>query len=239
MFDNNRQITFTLYCTISHGDKMNNKDTVNKLLHEIKNPLAVCNGYLEMIPNVEEKQKDKYFKIIKSEIERSLSIISDYSKNKLLEIEKEELDLTMLYEDIKDTLNSLFTGNNSEIILLDNDELYLQGDYNKLKQVFINILKNAYEAKNDNKLLVVIKTLITKDDYQISIIDNGIGMTHDELETIGEEYFTTKTYGTGLGVSYIKKIIKLHGGKIVYRSRKNIGTEVLISLPKEKSQKTF
>ena len=207
-------------------------DVVNKLVHELKNPLAVCNGYLEMIPNSDHETKEKYFKIIKEEIERSLSIISDYSKNKLLTIEKEEIDLTILYEDIKNTLNSLFENNNSEIILLDDDELYLKGDYNKLKQVFINILKNAYESKTNKKLLVVIKTLITKNNYNIEIIDNGTGMTQEELENIEEEYYTTKSYGTGLGVPYIKKIVELHGGNVLYKSEKNIGTKVLISLPK-------
>ena len=208
---------------------MKEKDTFNKLLHEIKNPLAVCNGYLEIL---ERKENNPYFKIIKEEIERSLSIISDYSNNKTLKIEKEELDLTMLYEDIKSTLNNLFKNNNSEIILLDNDEFYLEGDYNKLKQVFINILKNSYEAKNNNKLLVVIKTYITNNEYKISIVDNGIGMTKEELDKIEEDYYTTKSYGTGLGVSYIKNIIKLHGGNISYKSEKNIGTRIDINLPK-------
>ena len=210
---------------------MNDTNAVNKLLHEIKNPLAVCSGYLEMIPNSNNYEKDKYFNIIKKEIERSLLIINDYSKNKFLTIEKEEIDLTLLYEDIKETLNSVFKNNNSEIILLDDDELYLEGDYNRLKQVFINIFKNCFEAKSDNKLLVVVKTKVLKNKYQISIVDNGIGMTKEELSNIEKEYFTTKSYGTGLGVPYIKNIVKLHGGDIIYKSKKNIGTKVLISLP--------
>ena len=231
MIDIIRQNNFTLYDIILHGDRMNKTNQINKLLHEIKNPLAVCNGYLEMIPNSNSKEKDKYIKIIKDEIERSLSIISDFSNNKLLTLEKEELDLTILYEDIKSTLNNLFKNNNSEIILLDDDELYLEGDYKKLKQVFINILKNAYEAKSNKKLLVVIKTFKINNKYNIEIIDNGIGMTKEELKSIDEEYYTTKSYGTGLGVPYIKKIIELHGGSISYKSEKDIGTKVLISLP--------
>ena len=64
-------------------------------------------------------------------------------------------------------------------------------------------------------------------------------MTKEELDKIEEEYYTTKSYGTGLGIPFIKQIIKLHGGDIKYSSRKNIGTKVLIKLPKEKSPKTF
>ena len=215
------------------------KEEFNKFAHEVKNPLAVCNGYLELIMKCSEKDKETYLQIVKDEIKRSLNIINDYSKNNTLRIEKEEVDLTLLYEDIESTLNNLLIKNNSEIILLDNDELYVEADYNKLKQVLINILKNSYEAKSNNKLLIVIKTKDYHDHYEISITDNGIGMSQSELKRIEEEYYTTKSYGTGLGIPYIKQIIKLHGGNIEYRSKKDIGTKVLIKLPKEKSHKTF
>ena len=214
------------------------KEEFNKFAHEVKNPLAVCSGYLEMISKCNEKDRKIYLEIVQDELKRSLKIISNYSFiNKKLE--KEELDLTMLYEDINNTLNYLLKNNDSEIIFLDDDELYINGDYNKLKQVFVNILKNSYEAKSNNKLLIVVKTKENKNNYEISITDNGIGMTKEELDHIEDEYYTTKSYGTGLGIPFIKQIIKLHGGDIKYYSKKDIGTKVLIKLPKEKSPKTF
>ena len=208
------------------------KDEFNKFAHEIKNPLAVCNGYVDILMKCNDKDRKIYLQIIKDEIKRSLKIINDYSNNNIDKIDKEELDLTILYEDINNTLNNLLVKNNSEIIFLDDDELYLNADYNKLKQVFINILKNSYEAKSNNKLIIVVKTNELDDHYEISITDNGIGMSKEELDNIEEEYYTTKSYGTGLGVPYIKKIIELHGGDVEYLSKKDIGTKVLIKLPK-------
>lgn len=210
-------------------------DTVKVLAHEIKNPLTICNGYLDMLNNKDLQTRNTYLKIIKEEIKRSLLILSEFSDS----LNKEIIDLTYLFEDIKKTLNDLFLENNAEIILLDEDELLVEVDYEKLKQVFINILKNALEAKSNNKLLVVIKTLEGKDYYIITVIDNGIGMTKEELNNITKKYYTTKINGTGLGIPYIEDIIKKHQGMVEFHSRKDIGTEVKIILPKEKSQKTF
>ncbi|MBR2678108.1 MAG: HAMP domain-containing histidine kinase [Bacilli bacterium] len=213
------------------------KDNISLLAHEIKNPLTICNGYLSMINNEDQKTRNTYLEIIKEEINRSLLILSEFSKNNTLNLEI--IDLTCLFKDIKDTLNDLFLNNDAEIIILDEDELLVEADYDKLKQVFINILKNSLEAKNNNKLLVVIKTLEGKDYYIITIVDNGIGMDNYELNNIGKERYTTKINGTGLGISFIKEIIEGHHGKVEYNSKKGIGTQVKIILPKEKKSKDF
>lgn len=214
------------------------KDNISVLAHEIKNPLTICNGYLNMLNDKDFNTRNNYIEIIKEEINRSLLILSDFSKGNNV-LNKEVIDLTCLFDDIKRTLNDLFLDNEGELILLDDDELLIEADYNKLKQVFINILKNAIEAKGNSKLLVVIKTLEGKDYYIITIVDNGIGMSSEELNNISKKYYTTKINGTGLGVPYIKDIIEKHRGNIEYKSRKGIGTQVKIILPKEKSQKTF
>ena len=163
-------------------------------------------------------------------MKRTLFLLNNY-KNQF-GIQKEEFDLTMLWEDVKMTLNDFYQKNNSDFILLDKDELYYEGDYEKLKQVFLNLLKNSYEAKSDNKLLIVIDTKNYKSNYEITIIDNGKGMNQKELKKVGEKYFTTKKEGTGLGISFCKDIIKKHGGILNYQSEKNIGTKTTIILPK-------
>ena len=189
----------------------------NKFTHEIKNPLTVCNGYIDMIMKCNEKDKETYLKIVRDEIKRTLSIINDYSNT----IKKEKFNLKDLFLDIKNTL-SIY---NLNIKILCNNNYYL-GDYSKLKQVFINIIKNSYEA---NSSIVVIK-VEKSNNYKISIIDNGIGIKN--INDIYKEYYTTKSTGTGLGIPYIKEIIELHGGSINYYSKGNIGTRVEIILPK-------
>ncbi len=215
--------------------------SVFKLNHELKNPLAVCNGYLEMFPEASKKDQDKYIEIMQNEIKRSLTIINDFSSlGKIKNIEVEEIDICYLLEEIKDILEPLFKNNKAKIEIPD-DEIYVEGDYNRLKQVFINLFKNSLESKRKEDLVVNVKIKEDNNDCIISMKDNGKGMSKEILEKIYNDFFTTKETGTGIGIPYIKEIIELHHGTLTYKSRENKGTTVLITLPKkqEKSPKTF
>lgn len=215
--------------------------SIAKLTHELKNPLAVCNGYLDMLDLKDQAKSKKYMQIVKSEIKRSLTIINDFSTyGKLKEINKEGIDLVYLVEDISSILKSLLKKNNSTLEIKAPEELYLEADYNRLKQVFINILKNSIEAKKKNEDLHIKITIRKKNNLiKIKIKDNGIGMNKESLHRLYELFYTTKSTGTGIGVAYSKEVLKLHGGSISYKSALNEGTEVTITLPQEKSPKTF
>ena len=115
------------------------------------------------------------------------------------------------------------------------EDIYIEADYNRLKQVFINLLKNAIEAKDSSKKENKIKISLESDNNFMKIIieDNGVGMDKDTLNSVSEMFFTTKKKGSGLGVSLSKEIIEQHGGNIVYNSVKGEGTRVIVTLPKE------
>lgn len=206
-----------------------------KVTHEIKNPIAVCKGYLDMLDPNNQKKCIKYIPIIKGEIDRTLVLMDDFLDYTKIKIEKEELDLVMLLEELDSALKPLFherkiTTNYN----ISYEELYMEADYNRLKQVLINIFKNAVEAKDGSKEKSIIEVVV-KDlgkDVSIKIKDNGIGMTKEELDKVGQIFFTTKKKGTGLGTCLSKEIIKLHDGNITYSSKKNEWTEVNITLPK-------
>ena len=187
------------------------------LNHEIKNPLAVVNGYLDMMDRTKIKdKKEKYLEIIKKEVKRSITIINDFSSfGRLKNIDKEPIDLSMIFEDIIYTFKPLVKKSNGIIHYENKDELYIEGDYERLKQAFINIIKNSIESK----------------DKDFLIIDNGKGMSNDVLNRIGEVFYSTKHTGTGIGIAYIKKIIELHKGKINYKSKEKEGTTIVVSLP--------
>lgn len=205
-----------------------------KLTHEIKNPLAVCKGYLDMLDLNNKDKILKYIPIIKGEIERTLTLMDDYLDYTKVKIQKEEVDIYLLLNDIIESLELFFKENkiNLEYSVPD-DELYLRVDYNRIKQVIVNILKNATEARDINKkeLIIKIRTRVTKNYFKIIIEDNGIGMDKDVLEQVTDLFFTTKKNGTGLGTSLSKEIVELHGGKIKYLSEVGIGTTVIINLP--------
>ena len=206
------------------------KNSLFKLTHEIKNPLAVCKGYLEMI-NLDNREKsEKYIGIIKDEIERSLLIMADFKQLNKITLNKEILDINYLIKEVCDSLYLLIDNHNIKINFNNNEEIYISLDYNKIKQVLINIIKNSKEAIKD-KGVIDIDTYTKRNKLYIKITDNGIGMDEDTLNRLTELFFTTKTNGTGLGIALSNEIIKAHNGTIEYKSKIDEGTTVIIKLP--------
>lgn len=206
------------------------KNSLFKLTHEIKNPLAVCKGYLTMI-NIDNKEKtEKYLNIIKQEIERSLNIMADFSELNKIKLNKELIDINMLVEEVYNSLNLLMYNKNITINYKNNEEIFLSCDYNKIKQVLINLIKNSYEAIT-NEGIIDIKTYKDKNSFYIEIKDNGSGMDENTLDKITEMFYTTKQEGTGLGVVLSNEIIKAHNGTLKYESKLNQGTKAIIKLP--------
>ena len=208
-------------------------ESLSKLTHELKNPISVCKGYLEIIDKNGYQKAPKYIPIISSEIERSLSVINDFSSlGKLKELNKEEVDLQVLLEEIIIILNPLFKKYDANIYLNIKQDIYLSLDYLRMKQVFVNILKNALEARKENEPLnVQVEAKKSLNNIKIIIKDNGIGMDKNTLDRITEIFYTTKANGNGLGVVLSKEIIEMHNGTMTYKSQKDKGTTVTITLP--------
>lgn len=209
------------------------KESLFKLTHEIKNPLAVIKGYLDMF-NIDNKEKSlKYLNIIREEANRSLNIITDFLEFNKIKIVKTEIDLNLLLEDVYDSFKIILNRKNIKLIYNDreDEEIYFDGDYERLKQVLINVLKNSFEAIKD-KGKVEISSNIYKRHIDIIIEDDGIGMSEDTLKQLKTMFFTTKLNGSGLGVCLSNEIIKAHNGELIYTSKEGVGTKVTIRLPK-------
>ncbi len=202
-----------------------------KITHEIKNPIAVCKGYLDMfdVNNIEHSRK--YIPIIRSEIKRTLILLQDFLTVSKIKIEKEIMDVNLLLEEATNNFKTIMKENNINLVFK-NDldlEIYINGDYNRLSQVVINVIKNSIEAiKNEGTISIDVKE--NHDNVEIIINDNGIGI--DNIDKIKEPFFTTKKDGTGLGVPLSQEIIKAHNGVINYKSKIGEGTTVNIILPK-------
>lgn len=200
------------------------RNDIYTLAHEIKNPLCVVKGYLEMI---NETNLSKYKEIINNQVNDSLSVLNDYLEYNRISLNKEEIDLNLLLEDIKSDLMDFLKNKNVllNVDLLD-DDVYLQADYNKLKQVFNNIIKNSVESLSKN---IEISYRIMFGKIIIRIKNDGQELDDNLIYKLGN-YFTTKEDGHGIGTSIIKKVISLHNGKIKYRNNKNKGVSVYITL---------
>ena len=200
------------------------KNDIYTLAHEIRNPLCVVKGYLEMLNS---DNVSKYKKIIQNEVDDSLNILNDYLEYNRLVLDKEEIDLNILLSDLKNNLKD-YLRNKGVYLHLEtiDDEIYLEADYNKLKQVFKNIIKNSIESKSKN---IYINYRIMFGKVTISIKNDGLKIDNDALLNIGN-FFTNKVGGHGIGTTLSKKIINLHHGKIKYRNNLKKGISIFITL---------
>ena len=207
------------------------RESLFKVTHEIKNPLAVCKGYLDMFDLKSMDHCERYIPIIKEEINRTLVLLDDFRELTKVKIVSEIMDLCLLVEDVTLSLEPLFKSKNIKTeFKYPIDEVYILGDYNRLKQVLVNLFKNSVEAINSDGI-ITLDLIVKKSKVEIKIFDNGCGMSEEVLSKLSEAFFTTKESGTGLGVCLSKEIISLHGGTIEYKSVQNKFTEVLITMP--------
>lgn len=209
------------------------RDSLFRITHEIKNPIAVCKGYLDMMHTKKENHTEKYIPIIQKEIDRTLLLLEDFLCMNKIKIEKEEIDITLLLEEIIVHFGLLLKENNiKSSFMIPDDEIYLYGDYNRLMQVLINLVKNSIESLEGKEYKrISIYTRKEEKYFSIWIEDNGCGMTKEQLEKIKEPFYTTKQRGTGLGVSLSEEIIKAHHGSLQYKSEYLKGTTVEVCLP--------
>ena len=207
------------------------KDSLFKITHEVKNPIAVCKGYLSMMNYRDIEKVKKYNSIIEKELNRTLDIMDNFSMYTKINVKLDIMDINFLLKDVIDSVKYYFKTKNINLYFKDNDEEYfINGDYDRLKQVLINILKNSYEALDDNGM---IKIDVKKSKFcvKLTIKDNGCGISNDELKKIDNLFYSSKEKGCGIGVPLSKEIIKLHNGKLEYKSKKNEYTIVVITLP--------
>ena len=214
------------------------RNSLFQITHEIKNPITVCKGYLDMfdVNNIEHSKK--YIPKIKNEINRVLILLEDFLSIKKLKIDKDIMDINMLVEDISENFKDIFMGKRIKGIFdIDQNEVFVNGDYNRLSQVLINVVKNSIESLDKDIKIIKISTNANKNYAKIIIEDNGKGMNEDELRKICKPFFSTKSSGTGLGLYLSNEIIKEHNGSMMYESKENIGTKLTICLPIKKDIK--
>ena len=205
------------------------RNSLFKITHEIKNPIAVCKGYVDMFDYKDIEKCKKYNNIIKNELNRTLTIMDDFMDYTKIKVKLDVIVLNMLLMEVIDSFNLIFKINNIELINnIKDDEIYINGDYDRLKQVFVNIIKNSIEAIEGKKGIIKISLKEKNKQVIVNISDNGCGMDKDVLNDINKMFYTTKKNGTGIGVPLSNEIIHLHNGKITYTSLKNTGTQVEI-----------
>jgi PAS domain S-box-containing protein len=207
---------------------------VAEITHEIKNPLMMIGGFArQLIQKTKDDRTLTKLNIISEEVRRLeelLKELREYYVPRALNLE--EMDVFGLLQEVYDLIKE-----ESERKRIEADfkrpgkSLLIKGDKDKLKQVFLNLVKNAIDAMEKGGRLVVAQTL-AGEQVEITITDNGCGIPEENREEIFSPFFTTKRHGTGLGLNISKSIIEDHeGGSLTLTSEVGKGTTFKVTLP--------
>lgn len=222
------------------------KDFVANVSHELKTPITSIKGFTETLLDGAKEEKEtleNFLKIILAESDRLQSLILD-----LLELSKIEqhgfvlairkMNLSQLLHEILSILNSKAEQRDIQLFLEGTEkEIFIEGDYDRLKQVFINLVSNAI-AYTLNGGKVVISVAERPSTIMISIKDTGMGIEQEEIPRIFERFYrvdkarSRNSGGTGLGLAIVKHLVEAHHGKISVESTVGHGTTFTIELNK-------
>lgn len=203
------------------------------IAHEIRNPLTSIKGFVQLFRS--NSQKEEYFDIVLSELDRINEIVSEFLvlAKPTADIFKKQ-DLTKLINEVILLSNTQSILNNVEIKVENNLHApMIHCEKNQLKQVFLNIIKNAIEAMPDGGQLTIKVMKKTGNTISVQFIDQGVGISEDRIPSLGEPFYTTKEKGTGLGLMICYKIIENHNGRLTIESKVGEGTKMEIELPFE------
>lgn len=218
------------------------------IAHEIKNPLASISIYLQILQRklgengvLTEEEASKSLQVISDEIERLNSITVDFLfAVKPMNVKPVLADVNTVVMKAVDVAKPEAAQQNIKLSTdtatsLPNAEI----DPNLIEQSILNLIRNAVQAifPESAEKEIKVSTRLEGDTVKISVSDTGCGMTDEQMSKIFEPYYTTKAGGTGLGLTNIFKIMKLHNGSITVSSEYGKGSEFTLNLPVPRSQR--
>jgi two-component system nitrogen regulation sensor histidine kinase GlnL len=194
--------------------------------HEIRNPLTAIDGFSQLLAHTEDKKKIRTFSDeIHKGTKRINHIIEDiltFARTKP-RVRTSDIDLHKLMTQITETIP------NVKFFIKGDENPIIVGEEESLKSLFTNIINNSIEAMDKDPMLV-IDFHKRKQWVVTEIIDNGKGISQDDLKKLFTPFFTTKSRGTGLGLAIVKKIVDDHNGKVEFESDEGKGTTCRIHL---------
>ena len=236
------------------AEKASNARTefLSTVSHELRTPLNAINGIAHLL--LEDKPKKSQMHYLESlqfsgnYLTNFINDILEINKidSKKAEVENINFNLKQLLENIQSSLKELASENNNDFNLTIDSNIpdYLIGDPTKLSQILLNLINNALKFTHDGEVTVTSKLVLTKDEQAaiyFEVKDSGIGIPKDKLETVFDSFsqgsvgINRKYGGTGLGLTIVKKLIKLLGGDIKLESTVGKGSKFSFDLQLKKS----
>lgn len=218
-------------------------DLVGYLAHDIRTPLTSIVGYLELLNDMKQmdkEQREKYLRITYDKAKRLEKLINelfDISKLNMqtVALKKEQVNLTFMLYQMADEFYPMLERKGQSMKVEIDEKIVIQGEADKLARVFGNILKNAI-AYGDAESEITVQAVKGVESVVITIINRGTEIPRHQLEHIFEKFYrsdsarSTDTGNAGLGLAIAKEIVMLHGGEIWAVSSKE-DTKFIVKLP--------
>jgi signal transduction histidine kinase len=220
------------------------------LNHEIKNSVAPISSLADTILMILKNQEGQYMSVNELEEEnlsdiiksvetlhqRSLSLhgfIDEYQKlTRIPAPDPVTFSCASLFRDIEQTFQSEVAYAGVRLILEEKNKLEIRADRGLIEQAMINLLRNSLDALSSQKEAeILLSCEETAKEVLIKVQDNGTGIDEDLMEDIFIPFFTTKAHGSGIGLSLVRQIMRLHGGQLKVNSQKGKGTTVCLVFP--------
>lgn len=227
---------------IQKSERLKN-EFISSVSHELRTPLTSIKGWSITVKNTPLEDKEDIFMgidIIIEESERLSNMVEellDFSRlsSNRLQLNKKEFDINNLVKKVVYQLSfkAEKKGISFKYFLPENTIIFF-GDINRIKQVLINVIDNAIKfTPSGGEIVTDLEQL--ENEIAIKVKDTGIGIAEDEIDQVKQKFVKGKNTGDlkglGLGLAISEEIIKGHKGELLVKSRQNIGTEILISIP--------
>ncbi|WP_274365289.1 ATP-binding protein [Paenibacillus thermotolerans] len=199
------------------------------IAHEVKNPLTAVKGFLQLL---KAESSHRYLDFAYTELENALSTLQNLLHVSKPDLEDEPFDSINLCAELESILY-LFQEKSYHVTIIkqfSNTKVNIYGKRNQLKKAFFNLLKNAFEAISDQGT-ITIRHYISNGKLVIAISDTGVGIPPEKINLLGTPFYTSKTEGTGMGLTQVFATIYEHAGKINVKSKVGAGTEFKIKFP--------
>lgn len=220
-------------------------DFISSISHELRTPLTSIKGWSETLVSggYDPEETKLGVGIISRESDRLIGLVEeilDFSK-----LQQNEMKLSMGQVDIKvllqETLLNIWAKAEKKRIhlLLECEEtIFIKGDANRLKQVFLNLVDNAVKFSPEDSSIVLSAERLTGTEMAVTVRDSGIGISEAHLSRVRDRFFQVDALngGTGLGLAISQQIVELHNGKLEMDSELGKGTQVTVILPLDDGQ---
>jgi len=220
---------------VEHQNSLNSLGQMAaSIAHEIRNPMTTLKGFVDLLKQISPDDGQRYIQVIDSELQRMESILTEFLYlSKPVNRHYEEVTLAEVIEEVTELMQPHALLHNV-MLVFENYDIYMtkiMGNRNRIKQMLINLIKNAIEVMQNGGTITISMKILQTGNLEIAIRDEGLGIAKDDLKNLFIPFFTTKTAGTGLGLALVKKVVEEHYGKINVESTLGEGTTFIIQLP--------